>query len=423
MTNSYHEATKHTYLSVRSGARQLEWSKMPKTFKIYPNSFPLKRLELDNKTDRFIYLLGGITAKKVYPGVEYYLRTVPSAGALYPVEIYFQARDVERFKNGIYHFSPAENGVRLLYEIKDEEGVEFHLKDKRIIKGFLFLFSSVYFRSSWKYSSRAFRYTLLDTGHTLGALEASCYLYEHAFFILYDFDKKVLNEKFGFKDREFFLSGAKVGIPQKKEAKFFDLNLPFVDPTETFETNEVIQKSYLESLRLTGCKKEYRFPKFNFHKERFFETILNRRSIRKFSKLPIKSEEFEYIYQTMTEPIPSDCDEKVEIYYIVNKVSGMKQGLYKNKELLKEGDFSQIARYLCLEQALGGDSAVTFFLTSNGNNYQSLYQKAGIIGQRCYLSSEYLQIGCSGIGAYYDDDVKNFLHSDDMVLYALAIGK
>jgi hypothetical protein len=34
-----------------------------------------------------------------------------------------------------------------------------------------------------------------------------------------------------------------------------------------------------------------------------------------------------------------------------------------------------------------------------------------------------LGIGCSGIGAYYDDEVTDFLETNAKVLYALAIGK
>jgi len=423
MNNSYHDSTKHTYFSVRSSSHYLDWSKMPIPFKIYPDTFSFKKLSLKNIHDRFIYLIGGVTAKKVYPGVEYYLRTVPSAGALYPIEIYFQARGVDGFEDGIYHFSPAQNGVRLLYRLKENEGIEYHFFDKREIEGFIFLFSAVYYRSSWKYSNRAFRYTLLDCGHVLGALEAGSYLYNHAYFIIYNFDKKVLNEKFGFKNQEFFLSAARVGTPRNKKVKFFDLDLEFVDPTLNFQINEMIEKSYINTLELNGCKIEYRFNKFNFNKDRFYETIINRRSIREFLKEPIKKEEFESIYNTLIQPITSDCDEEINIYYFINRVKDMEKGVYKNHKILKRGDFSSKAKFLCLEQALGGDSAVTFFLTSNKNNYQPLCQKAGIIGHRCYLASEYLQIGCSGIGAYYDDDVKDFLNSNDLILYALAIGR
>jgi hypothetical protein len=64
-----------------------------------------------------------------------------------------------------------------------------------------------------------------------------------------------------------------------------------------------------------------------------------------------------------------------------------------------------------------------FFLLSKAKNYQALYQKAGVMGQRLYMVAEYLDIGCSGIGAYYDDEVNVFVEQEGMVLYALAVGR
>ncbi|WP_236584044.1 SagB family peptide dehydrogenase [Nitratiruptor sp. YY08-14] len=422
MTNIYHESTKHSYWSVRSNPNYLDWSKQPVPFKIYPTTNPFMPLDMNTPLHAFIYRIGGINAKKVYPGVEYYLRTIPSAGALYPVEIYFQSRGVDGLEDGIYHFSVAENGLRFLYPLHEDEGIEIFFEKKRQIKGFIFLFSTIYYRSSWKYKNRAFRYCLLDTGHALGALEASSFLFERAYYILYNFDKEALNEAFGFENWEFFLSSAVVGIPMEKEAKSFDMKLPFVDGTRTFEQNSVIEDAYKETLYLKNCKANFRFPKFPFEPKRLEEAVMQRRSIRDFEGKCIKKEQFEFILSWMRSPIPSDCDEKVDIWYVVNRVDGLQPGLYKNSELVKEGDFHKKAGYLCLEQALGSQSAVTFFLISHGENYQPLYQKAGLIGHRCYIASEYLGIGCSGIGAYYDDEVREFLQTDDMVLYALAIG-
>jgi hypothetical protein len=124
----------------------------------------------------------------------------------------------------------------------------------------------------------------------------------------------------------------------------------------------------------------------------------------------------------VNQTVKSDCDEQVDIFYTVNRVEGLVLGLYKNRDLIKSGDFSEKAGYLCLEQDLGKSSAVTFFLTTKSKNYQESYQKAGIIGHRLYLASNYLGIGCSGIGAYYDDEVCEFTQENSMVLYALAIG-
>ena len=126
----------------------------------------------------------------------------------------------------------------------------------------------------------------------------------------------------------------------------------------------------------------------------------------------------------INEPIPSDCDTEVEIYAVINRVEGMWQGVYKEGVYLQSSNFARKAGYLCLEQALGAQSGVTFFLVGNDDkNYQAMVQKAGIIGHRLYLISEYLGFGCSGIGAYYDEEVAEFLASDGMVLYALAIGR
>jgi hypothetical protein len=49
-------------------------------------------------------------------------------------------------------------------------------------------------------------------------------------------------------------------------------------------------------------------------------------------------------------------------------------------------------------------------------------QLAGFLGQRLYLVSHYLGIGCSGIGAFFDDETQDFLATEQEVLYAMAIG-
>jgi nitroreductase len=46
-----------------------------------------------------------------------------------------------------------------------------------------------------------------------------------------------------------------------------------------------------------------------------------------------------------------------------------------------------------------------------------------VIGQRLYLAAEAQEIGASGIGAYYDREVQEFLGTEEKVLYAFAIGR
>jgi nitroreductase len=177
-------------------------------------------------------------------------------------------------------------------------------------------------------------------------------------------------------------------------------------------------------MQLESCRREEKAPTFNYETAKLQETIFTRRSQRGFHEGAITKGQFNYIMEAIHQPVPSDCDEDVSVYVVINRVLDMPLGLYKEGKYIKYGDFARKAGYLCLEQySLSMQGAVAFFLTSKAKNYQALYQKAGIIGHRLYMASLYLGIGCSGIGAYYDDEVNAFVENDEMVLYALAIGK
>lgn len=418
----YHMKTRHSYFSIRNNPNRLDWNNQPKKFKSYPENFKRFKLDLEKENHEFLYYIAGITAKKSYPGVDHFLRINPSAGALYPNEIYFQSRNNEEIEDGIYHFDIQSTSITLLKKIGDD-GVESYFGFNKCKDGFIFLISSLYYRSAWKYKNRAFRYCLLDAGHVLGSLEASSYIFGKEQRIVYDFDKELLNKEFNFHEKEFFTTAVLITKDTKKDTKKVKIEIPTIECSIDFERNMLIENAYKDSLKIENKKQQIFDNNFTFHKSFFKEIVLKRRSIREFTKQSISKVEFESILDILQKPITSDCDENINIYCIINRVQGMKLGVFKDTEYLKEGDFITKAGYLCLEQALGRDSAVTFFLTSKSANYQAMYQKAGILGHRIYLASNYLGIGCSGIGAYYDNDVCEFLGDNTQVLYALAIGK
>ena len=421
----YHNMTKHSYNSVRTDPNRLFWEDQPSTYKNYPLEYKKYKLDLEKKEDSFLYHIAGLTTKKTYPGGEYYLRINPSAGALYPNELYFQVRDVKGVEDGIYHYEVSSSSITLLQSISDEEGLEPYLGYSTAMKGYLFLVSAIYYRSAWKYKDRAFRYCLLDAGHLLGCIEAAALLKPHAVQMNYAIDKEKLNRMFGFEEREWFLAGASMAVPiHGSDVKPIEFALPYVDGSRTFEQNTLIEQAYHETMSLENCKRQIKAPKFTYNTIKLQETLFKRRSQRGFHEGAITKGQFNYILEMIHQPILSDCDEEINIYMVVNRVLDMPLGLYKDGEYLSFGDFARKSGYLCLEQySLSQQGAVAFFLTSKAKNYQALYQKAGIIGQRLYVASQYMQIGCSGIGAYYDDEVNEFVGNDEMVLYALAVGK
>lgn len=418
----YHQQTVHTWESVRSSTT-MDWNRQPAVFKRYPDEFPFIPLDNLSGLNDFFQLCAGLTARKVYAGGEYYLRVNPSAGALYPCELYIQARDVQGLEDGIYHVEPQRFCLRLLYPLDEHEGLEACCSDKRRVSGLLLLVSAIYYRSSWKYRSRALRYCLLDSGHLLGAVESAAWCAGRPFQVQYLLDRQRVAESFGFRDRELVMAMAVCGQREETLVQEFAMQLPFVDGSGYHCTDRIIEKSYAAGSRLAGCSAvEEQGNLWSVSAAELQEAVISRRSIREFTGTTMSRDEYISILHSVQEPVSSDCDQQVRLWSVVNRVDGLQPGLYEGLTCIRPGDFSDITGYLCLEQGLGADSGVTFFLSSSDSNYLPLMIKAGIIGQRIYLASTLQGLGCSGIGAFYDDETAAFLQTDAMICYALAVG-
>ncbi|MDZ7959585.1 MAG: nitroreductase family protein [Aulosira sp. DedQUE10] len=418
---AYHQATKHSYLSVQLDPNYVDATTQPSSFKVYPKFYRRLKLNLNNPIHSFISLTSAITLEKMYKDGSQKLRVNPSAGALYPTEVYIQIRGIEGIINGIYHLEIENNCLTLIYELIDD-GLESYIIPGKSINGFIFLISCVYYRSSWKYKDRSLRYCWLDSGHHLGAIAASAYIHDKEIQLIFDFDKLTLNADLGFENKEFITACAISGEIQDKKVRNLRLKVPFVCGTDYFEANEFVEQGYQKTSLQQSRHQELVHPQFNFDKDKFFQTVWMRRSIRRFYKQSIPQENYWRILQHLQQPIPTENFEEIEIYSVVHQVRGMTPGLYKGMHLIKAGNFSEKTGYLCINQAIVRDSAVTLFFVSDYINYQTAMQIAGFLGQRVYLVSNFLGIHCSGIGAYYDDEIQDFLATNKDVLYAMAIG-
>ncbi len=105
----------------------------------------------------------GITAKSG----SYSFRTVPSAGALYPVETYISANQVEGLEPGLYHFDVENFCLHRLSDSDSAEAVATACLDQKFMarSAVIFLWSAVIRRCMSKYGNRGMRYILLDAGH------------------------------------------------------------------------------------------------------------------------------------------------------------------------------------------------------------------------------------------------------------------
>src|SRR6516165_9147729 len=172
---AYHEATKHSYTSVRSGAHFLDWSNRPLPYKIYPGAgtlalprdlslpststlsalrqrsdAPGRPLDLESLT-RLLFCAGGLTKRANVGGEDYHFRAAASAGALYPVEIYLVASEVEGLEPGLYHFLPADLKLQGLRRGDWRPYLASCAGSPTVRQaGAVLIMTSIFWRSAWK---------------------------------------------------------------------------------------------------------------------------------------------------------------------------------------------------------------------------------------------------------------------------------
>ncbi|MCG8476332.1 MAG: SagB/ThcOx family dehydrogenase [Cytophagales bacterium] len=97
-------------------------------------------------------------------------RTVPSGGALYPLELYFYSNEkVEGLKAGLYHYSPVENSVQLIREGNFDNEIAETLVGFQTNLAYdtslLIFITAVFNRSTFKYKEKGYRFALFEAGH------------------------------------------------------------------------------------------------------------------------------------------------------------------------------------------------------------------------------------------------------------------
>lgn len=94
-------------------------------------------------------------------------RTTPSAGALYPLEIYLVAREIKNLSSGIYHYEPTKH---MLQKLRDGD-VHIELAKAAFGQGAVksgaadIVITALFSRTTNKYGDRGIRYVLMEAGH------------------------------------------------------------------------------------------------------------------------------------------------------------------------------------------------------------------------------------------------------------------
>jgi SagB-type dehydrogenase family enzyme len=94
-------------------------------------------------------------------------RTAPSAGALYPLELYVAIGHVEDLEQGIYHYDPVHHQL----EKTSDDDVRAKLSKQALSQPWVkdaaavIVITADYERTTTKYGDRGYRYVFMEVGH------------------------------------------------------------------------------------------------------------------------------------------------------------------------------------------------------------------------------------------------------------------
>ncbi|MGB7882657.1 MAG: SagB/ThcOx family dehydrogenase [Nitrososphaeraceae archaeon] len=206
----YHEATKHSEVSIMASRHYLDYDNRPMPFKTYleqpryplTNNFPSPNLEsitsiVDVKQSanssptqseksvsivdisEILFFAAGITRVLRYSYGTYFMRAASATGALYPVESYVVCGDITPdLKAGVYHFGPADFSLTQL-RIGDyrhalaSTALAEREYDTILTSPLSIIFSSFAWRNAWKYQARSYRHWFWDCGVIVANLLAT----------------------------------------------------------------------------------------------------------------------------------------------------------------------------------------------------------------------------------------------------------
>jgi SagB-type dehydrogenase family enzyme len=487
LAQHYHERTKYDAQTIASNTAQPDWNNPPEPFKTYKlgTSYDLKPyLQQESESQskehqhwqrlsRLLFCSYGLTLKVVTrSGEPFYLRAAPSAGGLYPAEVYLISRGTPLLPAGLYHYQPQNHVLLHFWENEVWAGLKdacfWHptLENTQLAM----VVTAIFHRSAWRYQARAYRRIFLDTGHLLGNVELAGAIADYRPHLIGGFADHAMNQL-------MYLDESQEGtIAVLALADLLDLNqnlpmattaLPSLSQTDfaTIPERELLvslhqssqisqgeETSGFRPLQNTAVQETDKEDKYNFpfclkvptvtapvfwgeHLRGLETTILKRRSTRHLTGANITLEELKQLLDFTYHPdhyIGQGFDRSpdyfdlalIQTFIAISGVDGLEEGCYyyaPHAEELRQirfKNFREELHRLCLWQNLGRDAAAVLFHTADlkqaveqygDRAYRYLHMDAGHLGQRLNLIAIYLGLGVSGIGGFFDNEVNNVL--------------
>jgi len=415
-----------------------------------------------NAVSRILSLAYGVTLADRSRGILF--RSVPSAGGLYPCQLYLSVHNAGDIETGLYYCDTVQGFLGKINPRPLAMDVFFQGRPATDI---CMVITGIFYHSAWKYRERAFRYLLLDAGHLAeAAVQASRATGVHAR-VCYDFDDHGLTKALNL-DAGLEVPLACVFLGHETPASPLPDSIPFQPAASGPDQRRQVVYDILSNAYQTGTPiapnpPGKHFPSVfsgtpvqelpfsapaQFPSVSFVRAVAGRRSRRNFVTRELPAQVWSTLVNRVlskmfTGHAPDEtgaaAERFVQTAMICQNLEGLPSGLYsfsRNGGSLacrQTGDLAGDLARVCLDQAWIGRAAVNFLVAADlalveralgSRGYRYVMMHAGRIGQRLYLAAQALGLGCCGIGAMYDGEASTLLGltSGSRLLYAVSAG-
>ncbi|MFB8787535.1 MAG: SagB/ThcOx family dehydrogenase [Potamolinea sp.] len=435
----YHERTKYDPETIAAKNKVLDWKNQPIPFKDYKvgTHFDLKPYLTEDhqafrdepgktwhRLSRLLFCSYGLTAR-IQTNPPVYLRSAPSAGGLYPAEVYLLSRGTPVLPKGLYNYQCRTHSLVHFWDSEVWPTLQAATFRHPVLESteIALVITAIFLRSAWRYEDRAYRRIFLDTGHLLGNIELASAFTDYRPHLIGGFWDEMVNNLL-YLDPEQEGAIAIIPLADQLEARqvlppfptVLDSSTQIADPkvpegellsylhratqineSRTWEV-EVEQKDKERTSETLEDK--YNFPftskvstaskpinwggktSKELPLQELENTILKRRSTREYNGANLTFEELKALLDFTYQPqnyIEQGLDGSpdyfdlnlIETFVAVSGVVDLEEGCYyyapRASELrqIRFKNFRRELHYLCLGQELGRDAGAVVFHTAD----------------------------------------------------------
>lgn len=414
---------------------------------------------------RISWFSAGINAMVQGTDPPLYLRATPSAGGLYPIELYWAVFDVPGIDPGLYLFHPVQMGLVPVWRgdfRADLRTIFGNHPDLETVPA-MALLTGLFGRGAWRYKERAYRRMLLDAGHLAGNICMTAVAEGLDAHPISAFLDEPLGELlFLDADEEVPLLGIPVGhdldpsSPRAAESPSIPPEKARVPEGMAFQVHahrlaSLSEPGFAWIPRSGGSPEEKPPLAIDLESQLpdtpgdLHERMSSRRSPRMHPGGTIPGSTFRQIvrwaFDGLTALNGSNIDSRdLTTWIVIHDVGGMTPGVWKLDpsgrfmSLIRPGFLRDESATACLGQHLAHDAAAVFFHTGALDHavaragervYRSMCIDCGQIGQRLAIAAHTCALGTSGIGGYFDEEANKLLDlpPSEAILYISTLGR